>query len=119
MNHYTVGEHDTRPWGTWQVIGVGDNFIVKQITVNPGEILSLQRHQYRSEHWTIVSGSGVVTLKDKKINVQHDAGIYIPVGTWHRIENNSEGKLVFIEVQTGDTLDELDIERKNDKYKRA
>ena len=115
---YTVGAHDTRPWGRWQVVHMGDGFIVKEITVNAGEILSLQRHQHRSEHWVITEGEGQVTLGLEKVKVQRNSAVFIPAKQWHRIENDSKEKLVFIEVQTGDILDENDIERKDDKYNR-
>jgi len=117
--NYIIGQSDTRPWGKWKVIHAGEGFIVKEITVNGGGILSLQRHQHRAEHWIIVSGRGVITLDEDKINAIRDDAFYIPVGAWHRIENDGKEPLVFIEVQTGDNLDENDIERKEDKYKRV
>jgi mannose-6-phosphate isomerase-like protein (cupin superfamily) len=116
--NYKVGDNDTRPWGKWRVIHTGARFIVKEITVDAGGILSLQRHKYRAEHWIIVSGRGVITLEDDQINAIRDDAFYIPVGAWHRIENNGKEPLVFIEVQTGDKLDENDIERRNDIYGR-
>jgi mannose-1-phosphate guanylyltransferase len=46
--------------------------------------------------------------------------VFIPVKTKHRIKNNSHtDKLVFIEVQTGENLDENDIIRFEDNYGRA
>ena len=46
---YTVGDSDTRPWGSYTVVAVGVNeggeeFCEKEIVVNPGHILSLQSH---------------------------------------------------------------------------
>ena len=64
INNYVRGEHDTRPWGTWEVIDCGYGFCVKKITVNPEGILSLQLHHFRAEHWVIVSGKATVTLND-------------------------------------------------------
>ena len=119
MNNYVVGSFDARPWGTWRVLGVGEGYCVKEITVNPGAILSLQRHQHRAEHWTVVSGVATVTLDDTITEIQSGEHIYLPVRSWHRVENRGEGVLVFIEVQTGDILDESDIERKDDKYGRV
>jgi mannose-6-phosphate isomerase-like protein (cupin superfamily) len=46
--------------------------------------------------------------------------VYIPVKTKHRIKNISEIEpLVFIEIQTGETLDENDIIRFEDTYGRV
>ena len=53
-NNYKKGDHDSRPWGTWEVLDSGDNFCVKKIKVIPGGKLSLQSHRFRAEHWIIV-----------------------------------------------------------------
>ncbi len=118
-NNYKKGDHDTRPWGTWEVLDAGENFCVKKITVTPGNILSLQSHNHRAEHWTIVDGEAVVTLGDEKIVCGADEAVYIPVQTKHRIQNNTQKNMVFIEIQTGDKLDEADIIRYEDSYGRA
>ena len=44
--------------------------------------------------------------------------VYIPVETKHRIKNATDKMMVFVEVQTGDNLDENDIVRFEDKYGR-
>jgi mannose-6-phosphate isomerase-like protein (cupin superfamily) len=119
QNNYQIGDTDTRPWGSYVVLDAGAGFIVKRITVNPGGILSLQRHKHRSEHWIIASGAGVVTLGDKKIAVRTNDHIFIEIGAWHRIQNDGAAPLIFIELQAGDILDEADIERKEDVYKRS
>ena len=53
---YAVGERDTRPWGTWEVVATGDDHVVKRIAVLPGARLSFQRHRHRAEHWVMVAG---------------------------------------------------------------
>ena len=115
---YSRGESDERPWGRWEVLETGEGFIVKRITVRPGEILSLQRHRYRSEHWVIVAGVAEVTL-DEQIT-RHEAGahIHVPLGCWHRAHNPGDTIMEFIEVQQGEVLDENDIERREDSYGR-
>ena len=42
-----------KPWGSFEILDNGKNYLVKKISVNPGGILSLQRHKYRSEHWIV------------------------------------------------------------------
>ena len=116
---YKRGDNDTRPWGTWEVLESSDNYCVKKICVTPGSILSLQLHHHRSEHWIIVEGEAVVTLGDDKIIRKTDESVYIPVETKHRIQNNGSKDLVFIEIQTGENLDENDIVRLEDQYGRA
>lgn len=116
---YVVGEKDSRPWGKWEVLAAGSNFIVKQIHVNPGARLSLQRHKYRSETWTIVDGHGAVTRADETIVVAAGDIVSLPRGCIHRMENTGSSMLSFIEVQFGDILDEDDIERLADDYARC
>ena len=116
---YSVGERDTRPWGSWEVLAIGDGFIIKEIAVNPGARLSLQSHQHRSEHWTILEGSADVTLgQDVVCLVQHGT-IFIPAKTKHRIFNAGASELKFLEIQTGQILDETDIDRFDDDYDRV
>jgi len=118
-NKYRRGDHDTRPWGTWEILDGDDCFCVKRICVKPGGILSLQLHHHRNEHWIIVKGEAVVTLGEEQIHRRADESIYIPVNTKHRIQNNTTEDMEFIEVQTGDSLDENDIVRYEDVYGRA
>jgi len=118
-NAYTPGASDDRPWGSWHVLDVGDGYAVKRIRVIPGGLLSLQRHQHRSEHWTVVQGVAKVTVGGKTAELGPNQSVYIPLGDLHRIENPGRADMVFIEVQCGDILDENDIERIEDTYGRA
>lgn len=116
---YKVGEKGERPWGTWEVLAVGQEYIVKRIIVNPNSKLSLQSHDYRAEHWIIAEGVGRITLDDKVFDAPQDTPVYIQRGQKHRMENATKNPLVFIEVQTGKTLDENDIHRYEDVYGRV
>ncbi len=116
---YKHGEHDIRPWGSWDVLDAGDNFCVKKIIVNPEAILSLQLHNFRAEHWIIVEGTAMIILGEDILYRQKNDTVYIPVKTKHRIKNTSSSKpLIFIEIQTGEKLDESDIVRFEDNYGR-
>jgi mannose-1-phosphate guanylyltransferase/mannose-6-phosphate isomerase len=115
---YTVGQSDTRPWGTWLVIDVGQGYIVKRITVRPGQRLSLQRHRHREEHWVIVAGTAQIVRDDESFMVEAGGVTRIPLGATHRIANPGAVDLIFIEVQLGALLAEDDIERLDDAYGR-
>ena len=114
-------QHTTtlRPWGQFTNIFVGKDFQVKELIVNPGEILSLQKHKYRSENWVVVQGKANVTLNKKNISLNKSDSIFIPQGAVHRIENRQKSILKIIEVQTGSYLGEDDIIRIKDIYGRA
>lgn len=118
--NYKKGDNDVRPWGTWEVLESDEKFCVKKITVKPDAILSLQMHNFRAEHWIIVKGEAMVVLGDDTLYRKQNDAIYIPEKTKHRIKNTSkENELIFIEVQTGDKLDENDIIRFEDNYGRT
>ena len=114
-------QHTTtlRPWGQFTNIFVGKDFQVKELVVNPGAILSLQKHKYRSENWVVVQGKANVTLNKKNISLNKSDSIFIPQGAVHRIENRQKSILKIIEVQTGSYLGEDDIIRIKDIYGRA
>ena len=101
------------------MLDVGNGYAVKCIDVNPGEILSLQRHQHRSEHWTVVQGEARVHVGDDVRDLGANESVFIPVQALHRIQNIGTGEMVFIEVQCGEILDENDIERIEDSYDRV
>ncbi len=108
-----------RPWGYYEVLSERPDHKIKRIQVRPGERLSLQRHQRRSEHWHIVKGKAVVTLGKEEISLQTGDSVDIPAGYAHRIKNPGYDELVFIEVQRGDYFGEDDIERLQDDYGRT
>jgi len=108
-----------RPWGKYDSIGNGHQYQVKRITVKPGGKLSLQKHQYRSEHWVVVSGTARVTNGSEIFSLAENESTYIPVGVVHALENPSDSELELIEIQTGSYLGEDDILRIEDIYGRA
>lgn len=116
---YTIGDNDTRPWGIWEVLGIGNSHIVKMITVMPGQLVSLQRHQFRAEHRIVVNGKASVTLNKETFELKADQPVYLPKTFKHRIDNYTDESLCSIEVKIAGTLDENDIERFEDQYGRA
>ena len=111
-------ESEERPWGLFYVIHDEKKYKIKRIEVNPGQRLSYQYHNKRSEVWIIIQGEGTVLLNDNKINYSKGDTIEIPQGVKHRIENNGSEKTIFIEVQTGTYFGEDDIVRLQDDYNR-
>lgn len=107
-----------RPWGFYEILSEAPNHKVKRITVYPGQRLSYQRHQRRTEHWYVINGRAVVNRGGRNIDLMAGQAIEIPVRTWHRIGNPDPEELCFIEVQTGDYFGEDDIERLEDDYGR-
>ncbi|WP_017726159.1 sugar phosphate nucleotidyltransferase [Halalkalibacterium ligniniphilum] len=105
---------EERRWGWYHVLDHakyenGLEVLTKRISVKAGKNLSYQRHQKRSEVWTIVKGFGEFVLEDEVSIVKAGDVLQIPLGAKHGIKARSE--LEFIEVQTGTDLVEGDIER--------
>ena len=107
-----------RPWGSYESIINRDGYQVKHIIVNPGEALSLQLHNHRAEHWTVIKGKGVVTCDGNEITLGVNESTFIPLGSKHRLANPFEEVVEIVEVQVGDYLGEDDIVRFEDKYGR-
>jgi mannose-1-phosphate guanylyltransferase/mannose-6-phosphate isomerase len=108
-----------KPWGTYTVLEKRPSYLVKRIDVHPGEKLSLQSHQHRSEHWTVTAGQAEVQRDGKTILLQPNESTFIPHGSKHRLGNPGKTPLTLIEIQIGESLDEDDITRYQDDYGRA
>ena len=108
-----------RPWGKYVNLFEGKNFLVKELTVNSKSSISLQKHNFRAEHWMITEGKPMITINKKKFYKKPDESVFVPRGAIHRIENNFNKPVKIIEVQTGSILKETDIIRFQDIYGRV
>jgi D-beta-D-heptose 7-phosphate kinase/D-beta-D-heptose 1-phosphate adenosyltransferase len=106
-----------RKWGFYRILhSDGPSLKVKELVVKPGKSLSLQRHNFRNEHWMV--SAGVATIKHgsnldslrTSILVQHEE-IDIPMTFWHQLINNTDSELRIVEIQYGINCIEEDIER--------
>ena len=106
-----------RVWGYYRVLhNDGPALKVKELVVNPGKSLSMQRHAHRSEYWIVSSGTATVNLKDEFNGeytevLEPQEEIHIPVGTWHQLQNNTSEEVRIVEIQYGTNCIEEDIER--------
>jgi mannose-1-phosphate guanylyltransferase/mannose-6-phosphate isomerase len=108
-----------RPWGWYERLNRGDRYQVKRIMVKPGGKLSLQSHHHRSEHWVVVKGTLEVTKGVETNLLTENESTYIPIGEKHRLSNPGKIPAFLIEVQSGPYLDEDDIVRFDDIYRRG
>jgi len=107
-----------RPWGKYTNLFTGKGFLIKELVVNSKSSISLQKHKYRSEHWTITSGKPKITINNKKFFKNANETAFIPKGAIHRIENLFCKPVKIMEVQMGPILKESDIIRYKDIYGR-
>ena len=109
---------ENRPWGKFENLLDDKSCKVKRIEVNPKKRLSLQYHNFRSEHWLVVYGKAHVHLDGQNYILNSGDSINIPVKSHHFIENKNDHKLVIIETQLGSYFGEDDIIRLDDPYSR-
>ena len=121
LEHEAAEFHKTvhRPWGSFSILEDADDCKVKRLVVKPGQVLSLQMHHRRAEHWTVVRGVAKVRIDDEEFLLKANQSTYIPVETRHRLENPGSEDVHLIEVQTGDYFGEDDIVRYEDIYGRV
>lgn len=112
--------YEERAWGDFKIIDMFSQennsnndsckSLVKHLFIKSGSSISYQKHNHRSEVWTIIAGKGNLILNDVTKKVTVGDVIYIKKGDWHSLK--AESDLHFIEVQLGDEISEFDIERK-------
>jgi mannose-6-phosphate isomerase len=112
-------QHAERPWGSWEVLDVGQGFKVKRITVAPYSRLSLQTHVHRAEHWLVVVGVATCTVGEEQMTAAAGTHVFVPRGSIHRIANDQPDTLIIVEVQVGSYTGEDDIVRLHDDYGRG
>ena len=108
-----------RKWGYYRVLHeVGDHVKVKELTVDPGQSLSMQRHKQRSEKWFVAEGTASLYTINRSSDVEFRgaygqfATIHIEASEWHQLANETDEPLKIIEIQYGNECIEEDIERK-------
>ena len=107
-----------RPWGFYTCMSGGTGWLSKIITVAPGHKLSLQSHNYRSEHWVVLEGTATVILEDETLTLTKRQSVDIPLKAKHSLQNHTNETLKILEVQKGNYIGEDDIIRYEDMYGR-
>jgi mannose-1-phosphate guanylyltransferase/mannose-6-phosphate isomerase len=120
QEHAAAVFHKTvhRPWGRFSVLEDSEDCKVRRLVIKPGQVLSLQKHNRRSEHWTVISGTAKVRIGDREFLLEPNESTFIPAGTLHRLENPGMHEVHLVEVQTGDYFGSDDIVRFEDIYGR-
>ena len=118
-NTHLIHKTVYRPWGYYTVLAQGNGFLTKMIQVNQGQKLSVQSHNFRSEHWVVLEGTAKVLLEGKEYILSPGHSVDIPVKAIHSLQNPYEDVLKIIEVQKGAPLIEEDIIRYEDMYGRV
>jgi cytidyltransferase-like protein len=107
-----------RPWGYYRVLHEPNRKVkLKELTVNPGKTLSMQRHEDRGELWFVSEGEATLYTINRKSDAElhgrytQNQMIVINRREWHQLANEGTEPLKVIEIQYGDRCEEDDIER--------
>jgi cytidyltransferase-like protein len=107
-----------RPWGYYRVLHDVPGTKVKELTVMPGQKLSMQKHYKREEYWHVSHGACAVhsTMPNgyalPVLLLQEHMNYRVPKGEWHQLANPYEVPCKIVEIQYGDACLEDDIQRK-------
>lgn len=98
-----------RSWGKYTLLTESEGYRVRKVEMDPGASLTMQMHYHRSEHWTVISGTGKTIINDKESIFTENQSTYIPMGVKHKLSNPGKIPLIIIEVQSGKYINEDDI----------
>ena len=98
-----------RSWGKYTLLTESKGYRVRKIEMNPGASLTMQMHYHRSEHWTVISGTGKIIINDVESIFTENQSTYIPMGVKHKLSNPGKIPLIIIEVQSGKYINDDDI----------
>lgn len=107
-----------RQWGYYRILHDVQGCKVKELTVNPGQSLSMQRHFKRHEFWHVTEGNCILDMTMPSgyalpsMELTTHSEVQIPQGDWHRLSNPYDKPCRIVEIQYGEECNEEDIERK-------
>ena len=107
-----------RQWGYYRVLHEVPGMKVKELTVEPGKSLSMQRHFARSEYWIVSEGQAIVNSTMDggyalpSITLSKHEEYKVPIKGWHQLTNPFAIPVKVVEIQYGESCIEEDIERK-------
>lgn len=108
-----------RPWGYYRVLHEVPGMKVKELTINPGKKLSMQRHRQRSEYWIVSEGTALINSKLSggyflpSVEINAHSSHIVPKNEWHQLTNPFDTPCKIVEIQYGENCDESDIERQD------
>lgn len=116
VDYFDYNTVSFRSWGKHELLKKGDGYKVKKVTVAPGMEFGLHRHEYRSEQWTVVSGTPTITLgmeNGELVTRDYNMGdcIYVPIGMPHMVRNNTLKDVEIVEVAVGHRVVDSDVIR--------
>lgn len=110
---------DIRPWGRERIIEANDKYAFKILEVDPGQRLSLQYHERKTETMYCLYGCGTLYLEKagqkREMTLLPGRFVTIEPGTVHRLEAYADSTVVVMEASSPELDDVVRIE---DDYNR-
>ena len=107
-----------RPWGYYRILHDVPGMKVKELTIDPGMSISMQKHFKRNEYWIVSEGKcHYNAMMDNgyalptKVLEKHNS-TSVEIACWHQVTNPYESPCRIVEIQYGIECKEEDIERK-------
>ncbi|MBR4412276.1 MAG: cupin domain-containing protein [Lachnospiraceae bacterium] len=97
-----------RQWGRYELLVDTPHYRVKHVVIQPGKTIFSHKHVFRSEHWTIVSGTAFIELDGKEGLFNTDDVVDVLPGMTHQVSNAGDTELVIVEVSVGENVSEDD-----------
>lgn len=107
--YFNHGRITYRPWGYRELLKSEDNFMVRKVVIFPSKIMDIHKHTKRSEHWSVVSGAAVAMINGEKQILKENMSAFVPIGIEHALLNETEEKVVIIEVSVGENINDKDF----------
>ena len=101
-----------RPWGYYRVLHEVQGAKAKELTIEPGQTLSMQQHKYRAEYWLVTEGKCKVDNDVSSVLLHRHETYKVSTGEWHQLSNPFDHPCRIIELQYGARCSEEDIERR-------
>jgi mannose-1-phosphate guanylyltransferase/mannose-6-phosphate isomerase len=107
-------------WGIKETLNRSEGYMVKKLTIFPGKSLTMHKHEQRSEHWSIVSGTASIIINGSTKEYSRNHSVFVPVNTFHKIENKTANDLIVIEVSVGTSagIQNADIQQAVEEFVR-
>lgn len=107
--YFEQGRIIYKPWGTYELLNVEERYVVRKIILTEGRTIYAHQHSRRTEHWIIVCGRARILLGVSERDYGANDSIEVPENTTHQISNIGSGPLIFMEISTGETVEERDL----------
>ena len=98
-----------RQWGYYEQLVRGKDYRIRQLVIQPGKSVLPHTHAHLLEHWTIVTGKGLVMLGGEIRECYAGETIIIPKGVPHQLSNPGDEQMIVVETSMGQDLPEEDV----------